>query len=217
MILPRPRTFETSCRGFCNEVELVRKLDFINQTRAQRPGLSAAMAAEARLELHLASEGLFMRLFRHWERFLENSFLLAATSQPSASGRRAHSYIRPRSKSHAYEITMGSRDVISWSKPAAVLERINLLLRDGYPMSEHVEAVRSDLTSMERIRNRIAHESDESQIQYLKVVRCHFMVLPTRFVSPGRLLNLMARGTHVHYLEHYCQVLEATATLIRDG
>lgn len=212
--LSRPISFRTARQQLIDEVQRIDRLDASNQKRTERPGISAALQAQARKELHLASEGLFMRLFRNWERFLETSFLLAVRESELQDGTVPRSYLKARSKLHVLNVLELERERLSWSDASKVLKRVELLLKDGRPHLAPLEAGRSDLVSMQRIRNRIAHESDEAHTQYLKVVKSHFTVLPAHGISPGRFLNLRKPGKKVHYLKYYCDLTRDLSFLI---
>jgi hypothetical protein len=216
--LARPQSFRSAKERLRSEVHRIVALDGYNQTRASQPGLSAALRARATRELHLASEGLFMRLFRHWERFLENAFVLALHEQPLVSGRSPRSYLSARSRSHCYEILTIEASHPSWARPGSVLQRSDVLLVNGYPIRGPVDSARSKLIEMARLRNRIAHESEEAHAGYRKVLKAHFGVIPGGSYPPGRYLNLTARGgSGLHYLEHYAQLVENLAHLIANG
>ena len=107
---------------------------------------------------------------------------------------------------------------VGWAKPGNVLERAEAYLDRGYPLSGPLKTSRSDLVSMERVRNRISHESDRAQQDFEKVLRAHFRFVPRVVVSPGRFLNLVRPGgSGEHYMEHYARTALALADSICDG
>lgn len=173
-------------RDFQAELDRLENFDTENQRRfvatIGRPnGLS-------RRQLYLLTESIFFAGFRLYEGFLRDLFLLYCMEKAPSSGKRVKSYLQPRSFSHAEQLIQSSMPFLDWTSPAAVINRAELYLRDGFPVKMPLSTNQAVLTDFKKIRNHIAHGSPQSLNDYKKVLLKHYRTLPLIIPSPGEFL-----------------------------
>jgi len=90
---------------------------------------------------------------------------------------------------------------LDWTKPETVIERSELYLENGYPVKLPYTTNLQQLKNFKTLRNHIAHNSIESEIQYEKIVRTYnHGVRPLKIPTPGQYLMLTSRINPGNYL-----------------
>jgi len=197
------------------EFEVLRKLDFSNQQHYSKLLLAGKRPRLTKAQIHLLTEGLFSNAFRCYQLFLNEVFLLYCTGRYSCRKKRVKSFLNAKNILHAKELIQSSMPYLDWSNPNTVLDRAELYLQDGYPIKQSIATNREGLLDLERVRNHIAHMSDESKRGYLKTLKNHFGVDPLRVPPPGKYLLLPHRTIVTqYYLLYYFDLIERVSGLI---
>lgn len=192
---------------------------------AQRDQLSermqnfAAASIEAPSEdedADIALEALFLRAFTHYEEVLERLFLHYITGGSSMSGVAGTSFLSVTDESRARRIIGASNRFLSWSKPADVKVMAGNYLNQGWPFVDMLGISNDTLSDCTKVRNRIAHRSDEARRQFAAVQRNLFQTERLFDMSPGQMLRCRFRGTRELVFQHYSKTLAATLQSIAD-
>lgn len=195
------------------ELNSLRSLDSRNQTQFEAPVSKSGKIGITKTQLHLMTEAVFFTAFRAYEQFLRNIFLLYCCGVQSSKRKLVRSYLNPRSIKHAEVLIQSSMPFLDWSSPDIVLERAETYLKDGYPIKKPISTHVDLLRDLKKIRNHIAHMSNESLQEFKKVAKKHYSTIPLRIPKPGEFLLLTSRKTKgSYYLQYYVQLIEDVAT-----
>ena len=127
----------------------------------------------------------------------------------SDTGKHAVTYLTPKNYLHAIDLMKSSMPFLDWAKPDSVINRSELYLKDGQPVKSIYTANRIVLASMHKIRNHIAHNSNESLNSYKKILRTNLLTLPVSIPSVGEYLLLPVRTSPTeNYLDYYLNQIE---------
>ena len=118
------------------------------------------------LQADVFAEAVFLRSFAAFEVDLEKLFLHYVTGGASLSGVKAVSYLNVTNEVLARKLTRAGWRYLSWAKPRQVRETAENYILAGWPISEMMKAKGQDLSDCERVRNRIAHHSEEAVVQF---------------------------------------------------
>lgn len=163
-------------------------------------------------QMHLLTEALFFAAFRSYEQFLRNIFLLYCCGHQTKRKKLVKTFLNSRSIEHAEILVKSSMPFLDWSSPDNLIDRSEIYLKDGYPIKLSISTNLGRLRELKRIRNHIAHMSNESLSEYKKVVKNHFSTLPLKIPRPGEFLLLTSRrNSSTYYLRDYFQVIEDVA------
>jgi hypothetical protein len=208
------RTIAAALKDLELSISRIRNLDSQNQIRYRSgPGRSSKEIL-TKQQFFLLTEGLFLHLFRSYEYFIENSFLIEMmNSKKNPSG---SSYVIPKDFKHAREIIKGSSRFVDWHSPDIIISRCDLYFKRGNKLRQIITSRRIVLFEMKRIRDRIAHESDEANRQFINgVIRARLLTIPTRVPSPGEFLQNLVRGNSTqHHLGLYIDELDSIGTAL---
>jgi len=105
------------------------------------------------------------------------------------------------------------RDYVEWSSGQQVVERAEMVFRDGEPYKSAIRPSLVDLDHMRIIRNAIAHRSGTAWEKFETTVRGILGSKP-RGLAPGVFLGLNHVGDGKSYIEHYKDVLSVAASRI---
>lgn len=132
--------------------------------------------AQARRVVALA----FMNIVASWEEFVQATFIRYMVGATSPSGFRPALRVGPcASLKHAGQLLTKrmdfnfESDFISWSSWSEVNNRAKLFFDDGRPFSAITNKDRERLQNAVVIRNRVAHFSDKSRAEFIKVAKQH--------------------------------------------
>jgi hypothetical protein len=135
-----------------------------------------------------------LRIQLGWEAFLEDIFIRYMCGARTAAGFEPV-LLEPRQKSleNARVELLGKQLFLSWSV-ANTLQRAEKYFGEGEPFISALRVIRTTITEMNVVRNRIAHSSDYAREQFREVVRTHLGFVP-RGMSPGRFLLTEVPGS----------------------
>ena len=191
---------------FDSEVNRLKKLDVRNQREF----------ASNKAQLHLGTEAVYFRLFRAFENYLEDVFVLYVMQARSIRGKTYASYLRPKNYAHARELLRSGKPFLDWANPEVVIERSEIYIQSGGPIKATLSSVTNDLLDMKAIRNHIAHNSEESRSTFHRRVRRTRGTLPPARYSPAEHLLAQNGSSGVYFLEYYMQRLSNVADLIAE-
>jgi hypothetical protein len=156
-----------------------------------------------------------LKLTLAWESFLEDTFLRYLCGAKSAAGVSPTLLLGKQPKLNAaFRALSGSNKFLGW-QPDTTLKRANKFFDAGEPYETAVKGAKSVLEDMGSIRNRIAHRSDHSVIEFQAVVQVHFGFVP-RGMTPGRFLLSTLPILGIPAIDHYTGIVKATAHLIAN-
>lgn len=150
--------------------------------------------ADGKLEEDALFEGVFMRGFTAFEEFLEAIFLHYCAGQPSLNGFVAETRLQRCSEADIRTILKGDQNYIDWSRPTKVRNRAKLFIVGGEPFDGHIGSQTGVLASIEKVRNRIAHESAEAKSAMKEVERTLFLTERPFEMGAGQLLRARRRA-----------------------
>jgi hypothetical protein len=155
----------------------------------------------------------FFAGFRAYESFIRDVFLLYCMEKRPQSGKKAKSYLKPRTFEHAELLIQSSMPFLDWTNPSTVISRAELYLENGYPIKGPYARYLDRFRDFKHIRNHIAHSSKESLENYKKVLRKHFGTIPLIIPSPGEfLLQLDKKDASKYLLLTFFEIIENLAT-----
>ncbi|HHH9280145.1 TPA: hypothetical protein ACP31J_002773 [Pseudomonas aeruginosa] len=165
-------------------------------------------------ERYLLYEAIFLRLYRAYENLLENVFLAYISGETTGSGVAVTTFVSPANKEHARAIITSSQPFLDWTSPSVVMKRAETYIDTGEPVRSAVAASQNHLLQAKKIRNHIAHNSSESEKEFMKVVQAILLTLPLSAISAGELLaNTPTAGpcARKEVLTYFLERLESTA------
>lgn len=165
----------------------------------------------------LLYEAIFLRVFRAYENFLEEVFLCYLTGERDMSGNAVTSFLTPTDRYHARKMVASSQSFLDWTSPSVVMERSQIYIDGGDPIRTAVASSQQHLQQAKKIRNHIAHNSQESKTEYTKVVQNILLTLPLQLPSVGEFLMKIptagpAKRTEV--LDYFMSNLESTVKAV---
>lgn len=182
-----------SVTWFTQEIARLRRFDFANQSKFTAGQLT-------RSQLELLVESVFFNAFRSYEGFIREVFILYCMEKRSSKRPNAKSYLKPINFLHAEKLIKSSMEFLDWTSADTVIERAELFLNNGHPIKLPYTTHRLQLNDFKKIRNHIAHNSIESEIQFSKVVRMYYHgVMPLTLPSPAQYLILTSRSNPGNY------------------
>lgn len=186
--------------------EELRKLENYDNNNQKR--FSSIPSTLTSHQLNLLTESIFFRAFRAYENFVREIFLLYCNEKQPNKRKKVRSYLKPRNFKHTEELMKSSMNFLDWNQPDNVIKRADLYLKDGFPVKLPYTTNRNELLNLKRIRNHIAHNSQESLDKYKIVLRSHFGVNPLNIPSPGEFLLLTHRtNQNMYNLQYYFGIL----------
>lgn len=142
-------------------------------------------------EQDILFESMFLSCYRALENLLEDCFVCGMQGLPDLSDVIPERYAFATNRQHARDMLMGGRDVLDWTKVAIITKRYDVFFKDR-SASYYVGVTGADfqLEVARCLRNHIAHNSDESALQYRKtVIRAFYPTEPLHIPTAGALLR----------------------------
>jgi len=163
------------------------------------------------------TESIFHRAFSKLEDFFEQTFLMYCRGKPTASNRPVISYLRPIDTAHARNMMKSSMRFLEWNNSENLIDRSDLYLDNGNPFRVSITSKRVMLDNARKIRNAIAHRSDEADRQFQNVLVSSLGVMPLKKPAPGEFLILANPADAPNqYLQTYLKDFLEVARLAAD-
>ena len=198
------RKFSSAHKELDSALRYLERLDDQNQQRAAPRIGRPATDMLSRSQLYSLNESAFFAAFRALENFVEECFILYTMGKRNIGNSTAKTYILSRDYERNRRIIKSGNHYLDWNTPERVIERAELFLKEGEPVKRIFQSNADVLRRMKRIRNHIAHNSDESNSDFRKVVRHELGALPVRFPSAGEFLDMRTpRLAQSSFLRHY--------------
>jgi hypothetical protein len=180
--------------SFIQEIARLERFDYQNHLKFNNNELTKA-------QMELMVESIFFAGFRAYEGFIREIFVLYCLEKTTTRKASIKSYLKPKNFEHSELLVKSSMPFLDWTKPETVIERSELYLENGYPIKLPYTTNLQQLKSFKTLRNHIAHNSIESEIQYEKIVRTYYHgVRPLKIPTPGQYLMLTSRTIPGNYL-----------------
>jgi hypothetical protein len=202
-----------SLAGFANS--LVERHDSY-EAKLQSIGLASPDAPSTDLDADALTEAIFLRFFIEYEADLERLFLHYVTDGVSLSGVSSVSFLAVKDESHARKLVRAGFRFLSWAKPDSIRETSSHYLKNGWPLVDVLVTKTQDLNDCEKVRNRIAHKSIESESNFLAVQRNLFQTERMFAMSPGHLLRCRYRKKSKSVIQHYHHILHEILEALID-
>lgn len=196
-------------KDFTEEIKRLERFDADNQKKH-----FATSANLTKVQLHFLTEAIFFRAFRTYERIIRDIFLLYCLEKRPLSDTKVVSYLKPKNFLHAEELLKSSMRFLDWADPDNVIDRAETYLIEGFPIKLPLSTNRIDLHDFRKIRNHIAHDSNESLNGYKDELRKYFGTIPLLLPAPGEYLLLPERNDTSKY--KLIAFFELLKTLIID-
>ena len=162
----------------------------------------------------------FLRMFIHWEAFLENAFVEYMVDELSITGRSVQCYVSPADRAHAHKILIGTQRYVDWANYDIVIQLAGLFFVDGEPFKSNLSAIREGLMDLRTIRNAAAHLSTTTQPQ-LNALASRKLSRVVSGISVSDLIMALdpnsPPGTTRTFLQNYQELLDITAENISNA
>ena len=167
----------------------------------------------SRARINQINELAFLGMYLAWESFIEASFIRFMCGAVTRTRYSPKLYVAPTSLEHALSFfVVRPRDYVEWSSGQQVIERAEMVFKDGEPYKSAIRPSLTDLDHMQKIRNVIAHRSESAREKFEKSVRDMLGARP-HGLTPGLFLSL-PHASGRPYVEHYKDVLSVVASRI---
>lgn len=110
-------------------------------------------------ERTVVTEAAYLKLFKSWELFLEDSFQSYMIGTLSIAGNLVPTFVQPRNIEHAREMAIGTKFFVDWSSPDIVRKLSVIFFARDNPFEVILGSIFLDLNDMKTIRNAAAHLS----------------------------------------------------------
>lgn len=135
------------------------------------------------------AEALLFRLYRSQERLVRAVFLDTCVSHKSFLGHDVGSRLSCRDWSIAENVLKASgAKFLDWGNPQQTTQRASLIFDGGFPITDMISPLHSTLVDLQRIRNFVAHDSDEAASQFRKAANNYLSGVASVMTSAGDLL-----------------------------
>ena len=176
-------------QNFTDEIDNLIQFDSENQKLFSARTVETAVGLRKR-QLQMLTESIFFSAYRAYESFLRDIFLCYCLAEMTKSGQQVVSYLIPKDKTHAEQLIKSAMPFLDWTSPDTVIARSEIYLQDGFPVKLAYTANKQTLSDLKILRNHIAHNSNESLQNYLKVIKRHYTTVPLSIPTPGHFLLL---------------------------
>lgn len=161
--------------------------DFASRCAVARHGTTERRAL-VNAQIEWAHELATLKIIVASERFFEVTLGLYVLGNRTSRGFRARRLKKVNSSlPQILDIFRGDKEFVGWVEPAAVIERASRWLREGEPYQTTLSSAGQLLTYLKKMRNVVAHESDDASEKYASATRSLYGALPRR-VTPGAQL-----------------------------
>ena len=162
----------------------------------------------------------FLKMFIHWEAFLEQAFVEYMMGELSITGTLVQCCVSPANKEHAHKILIGTQRYVDWANYDIVIQLADLFFLDGEPFKRNLSAIREGLMDLRTIRNAAAHLSSTTQPR-LDALASRKFSRPSSGVSVPDLIMALdpdsPPGTTNTFLQSYQLLLDITAENISNA
>ena len=134
------------------------------------------------------AEAIAFRLFRNQERLVRTFFLDCCVKTRTPSKNKIVSKLRCKNWETAEEILKAGNRFLDWGNSATTRALANLIFKDGFPVSDILLTKQSVLVDLQRIRNFVAHDSREAQVNFLKASTNYLRTGDPEPTTAGELL-----------------------------
>ncbi|HLO69552.1 MAG TPA: hypothetical protein VK167_01700 [Flavipsychrobacter sp.] len=193
MVLKNRTKISAAYNSLITELKRLEKFDLDNQKKFLSKKLTKP-------QIELLVESIFFSAFRAYEGFIREIFLLYCMEKQSPTKKKVVSYLKAKDFKHTESLIKSSMSFLDWTSPDVVIERAELYLLEGYPIKLPYSANLIPLRTYKKIRNHIAHNSVESQADFIKVVKAYNNTIPLKIPSPGEYLMLSSKQNKNNYL-----------------
>lgn len=129
----------------------------------------------------------FLKMFVHWESFLESVFISYVMGCPSTNNTNVTSYVSAINREHAYELVKNTNSYIDWANHEIVKKLASILMRNGAPFVDNLNAILTELSDLKNIRNAVAHISSSTQSK-LDAVASRVLSKQVSNITPADLI-----------------------------
>ncbi len=192
-MLVRRTSIAAAKRDFISEISRLRRFDHKNQVNYLSGSISKS-------QIDLLVEAIFFSAFRAYENFLREIFLLHCMGKEWSKRRKPASYLNSLNFDHTERLIKSSMPFLDWTSPDTVINRSELYLKDGFPFKIPISSNISALREFKKLRNHIAHNSMESFLEFQKVVKNYYAILPLSTPSTGQFLMLPSKINPANYI-----------------
>lgn len=163
----------------------------------------------------LVIELAFLRAFKAWEAFLEESFILYMLGKSPPTGSPPHCLASPLNRTVAERLVSDGREYSRWASVSNVVARAGLFFQDGGPYKQVLASRQYKFDEMNTLRNSIVHTSGSSQRKFEGLVRDELTVYRPK-TTVGAFLDMTVQGTSPpqSYLECYLDEMRFSAERI---
>ena len=200
MILDSREEFEDSVQNVLTFLNVAKNFKFI-----QADGSYKNIGVR---QVELITGLVLLKIYLSWEEFIEDVFARYMCGAKSASGYAPSlNYSKEPNIAHAMATLLGGKNYLNWSAKK-IIDRGNRYFGRGEPFRTTVNAIISTLDEIIIIRNRFAHRSDFSAIEFRSVVLRWFGYVP-RGIIPGRFLLAKnpSLGGGQSFIDYYTNIL----------
>lgn len=181
-------------------------------TEDLQPASSDTLSIEPKYDAY--AEAIFLRAFSAYENDIEKLFLHFVTGGTTISGVPANTYLRVPDEHHARRLMLAGNRYLSWSKPEDTRKIAENYIEDGWPISAAMSAKSHDLVDCRKIRNRIAHDTIESRLDF-KAVQINLLRTERLFdISVGQVLRVRNTKLKKLHLAYYLVAMRDTTNAI---
>ncbi|MBB5210529.1 hypothetical protein [Microbulbifer hydrolyticus] len=153
----------------------------------------------------------FLRMFIHWETFVEASFASYLIGERSVNGTSVSRCVTPSDRDHALKILVGTQKYVDWANHEIVRRLANLYLEDGEPFSSNISAIARDLSDLKTVRNAAAHLSSTTQHQLDALASRVLGRAVSNFTVANFILHLDPNDPSKTILQKYQELLDLAA------
>ena len=123
-------------------------------------------------------------------------------------------FVNPKTLEHAHEMLRQQQRYVDWTVGKTVIDRANLFFINGDPFATALGVSLSTLSEMKTIRNRIAHSSKKTEMDFRNLVRQKIGYNPKGMVVGKFLMTKIPSTSQNIILEQYGNVLLAAGKII---
>ncbi len=144
------------------EEELSRFAQGINFLKPMINDLVKVDESNATPKDEFFAEAVAFRLFRNYERLLRAVFLDSCSRDTTLSGKAITSKLKCADWETAEEILKSGNRFLDWGNIENTKRNASLIFDNGFPVSDLITPVYTNLYDLQRVRNFIAHDSAEA-------------------------------------------------------
>jgi len=159
-------------------------------------------------QVELITGLVLLKIYLSWEEFIEDVFTRYMCGAKSASGYTPSlTFHKEPNIADAMATLLVGKKYLNWSSNN-IIDRADRYFDHGAPFRTVISAIRSTLDEIIIIRNRFAHRSDFSAVEFRKVVLKWCGYVPPGIV-PGRFLlsKNPQLGSGQVFIDYYANIL----------